>query len=172
MREWKTSHFYWSSSVANFSATIYGGCAAVDILTLKRSWSTIYGGFQRAFPKHSKSNVSSSLLQSILFFRMSKNVNTQVPFCLQTEYFSSSIDYLTASLALGLCLYLSCCSFSSLYGPLHVSTPLGGCLSASKVDLANGLPKNPWRRTSNKSHQPYQIRQANLWVNIRMNVFK
>lgn len=169
MREWKTSHFYWSSSLANFSATICGGCAA--ILTLKKSWSTIYGGFQRAFPKHSKSNVSSSFLHSIIFSRMSKNVNAQVPFCLQPEYISSSTEYLTAPPVLGLCLYLSGCSFSSLYGPLHVSTPFCGCLSASKVDPANGLSKNPWGKTSNKSHQPYQIRQQNLRINIRINVF-
>lgn len=107
------------------------------ILLLEIEWSLI------KWTEFLLSTPSLRVIHPSPFSRMPEDVNTKVSFCLQPEDLSFSIRYLTVLPALGLRLYLSGCSFSSLYGPLHVSAPLCGCLCASKVDPANGLPKNP-----------------------------
>ena len=105
----------------------------------------------RAFPKHSKSKCKTFILFAVYpllrdlhqDFKMPEAVNAQFPFHRQPKHPSFSIGYLTVLPVLVLCLYLSGCSFSSLHSPLHVSAPLCGCLCASEIDPANGLPNNP-----------------------------
>lgn len=106
---------------------------------------------QPVCPNHSKSKCKTFTLFEVYpllrnlhqDFKMPEAVNTQFPFQLQSKDLSFSIGNLTVPPVLGFYLYLSGCSFPSLYSPLHVSAPLCGCLCASKIDPANGLPNNP-----------------------------
>lgn len=124
-----------------------------------------------ALPKHTKSKCNtfilfeSSPLQGFASrFQNTSSCQCLVPNSLPTRIHFIFIGYLTVPSVLGFHLYLSGCSFSSLYCPLHVSAPLCGCLCAGKIDPANGLTNNP---EGGQAVSHIRKDNWNPWVNIR-----